>query len=102
VGMCCRSGRVSTGLGYALRVLLACHTVLVARCGHLRISGGEAFSLLRFFVAVGQRNEVPPRTVANSDKENRKQETREGLSSSNPASTPTATTHSYEPTHQTP
>jgi hypothetical protein len=24
--------------------------------------------LLRFFVAVGPRNEVPPRTVANSDK----------------------------------
>jgi hypothetical protein len=24
-----------------------------------------------FFVAVGQRNEVPPRTVANSDKESR-------------------------------
>jgi hypothetical protein len=25
--------------------------------------------LLRFFFAVGKRNEVPPRTVANSDKQ---------------------------------
>ena len=63
------AGGFPGGRGYALRVLLACHTVFTARCGHLRISGGEAFSLLRFFVAVGQRNEVPPRTVANSDKE---------------------------------
>ncbi len=36
--------------------------------GTLNIDCGKAFSLLRFFVAVGQRNEVPPRTVANSDK----------------------------------
>jgi hypothetical protein len=45
--------------------------------------------LLRFFVAVGQRNEVPPRTVANSDKKDSQHITRSGLSSSNPASTPT-------------
>jgi hypothetical protein len=43
--------------------------------------------LLRFFVAVGQRNEVPPRTVANSDKKYCQHITREGLSSSNPAPT---------------
>ena len=41
---------------------------VVCTLGTLNIDGGEAFSLLRFFVAVGQRNEVPPRTVANSDK----------------------------------
>ncbi len=40
----------------------------VCTLGTLNTDCGEAFSLLRFFVAVGQRNEVPPRTVANSDK----------------------------------
>ncbi|WP_218778365.1 hypothetical protein, partial [Caballeronia sordidicola] len=53
----------------AVTVLLKYQTVVTARSGHLRISGWKAFSLLRFFVAVGQRNEVPPRTVANSAKE---------------------------------
>jgi hypothetical protein len=45
--------------------------------------------LLRFFVAVGQRNEVPPRTVANSDKKYCQYITRANVSSSNPAPTPT-------------
>ena len=53
----------------ASSVLVKYQTVVTARSGHLRISGGEAFSLLRFFFAVGKRNEVPPRTVANSAKE---------------------------------
>ncbi|WP_218778179.1 hypothetical protein, partial [Caballeronia sordidicola] len=57
----------------AATVLLTYQTVVIARSGHLRISGWEAFSLLRFFVAVGQRNEVPPRTVAKSAKEIRQQ-----------------------------
>ena len=41
---------------------------VVCTLGTLNTVCGKAFSLLRFFVAVGQRNEVPPRTVANSDK----------------------------------
>jgi hypothetical protein len=41
-----------------------------ARSGHLCALVWKAFSLLRFFFAVGKRNEVPPRTVANSAKEN--------------------------------
>ena len=42
---------------------------VVCTLGTLNTDCGKAFSLLRFFVAVvGQRNEVPPRTVANSDK----------------------------------
>src|SRR5271154_6385052 len=55
--------------------------------GTLKADCGEAFSLLRFFVAVGQRNEVPPRTVANSDKKYRQHSTRANVSSSNPALT---------------
>jgi hypothetical protein len=43
--------------------------------------------LLRFFVAVGQRNEVPPRTVANSDKKFSQHTTRANVCSSNPALT---------------
>ncbi len=56
--------------------------------GTLKTDCGKAFSLLRFFVAVGQRNEVPPRTVANSDKKYSSYKTRADVSSSNPASTP--------------
>jgi hypothetical protein len=44
--------------------------------------------LLRFFFAVGKRNEVPPRTVANSAKENSQKRTRETPKSSHPAPTP--------------
>ncbi len=62
---------------------------VVCTLGTLNTDCGKAFSLLRFFVAVGQRNEVPPRTVANSDKKYSKHSTRGKVSSSNPASTPT-------------
>ncbi|WP_218778386.1 hypothetical protein, partial [Caballeronia sordidicola] len=48
------------------------------------------FSLLRFFVAEGPRNEVPPRTVANSAKKVSQHKTRGSLKSNNPASTLTA------------
>ncbi len=60
---------------------------VVCTLGTLNTGCGEAFSLLRFFVAVGQRNEVPPRTVANSDKKYSQHKTRANVSSSNPAST---------------
>src|SRR5580704_15788214 len=50
-----------------------------------------------FFFAGGKRNEVPPRTVANSDKENSQHITTADLSSSNPALTSTTTP---EPPHK--
>jgi hypothetical protein len=62
---------------------------VVCTLGTLNTVCGKAFSLLRFFVAVGQRNEVPPRTVANSDKKFSSHKTGANLSSSNPAPTPT-------------
>src|ERR1700729_4248519 len=62
---------------------------VVCTLGTLNTDCGEAFSLLRFFVAVGQRNEVPPRTVANSDKKFSQHKTRANVRSTNPASTPT-------------
>jgi hypothetical protein len=61
---------------------------VVCTLGTLNTDCGKAFSLLRFFVAVGQRNEVPPRTVANSDKKFSSHTTRANVSSNNPASTP--------------
>src|SRR5277367_3502408 len=64
---------------------------VVCTLGTLNTDCGKAFSLLRFFVAVGQRNEVPPRTVANSDKKFSSHTTRASVRSSNPASTPTTT-----------
>src|ERR1700722_8158818 len=64
---------------------------VVCTLGTLKTDCGEAFSLLRFFVAVGQRNEVPPRTVANSDKKFSSRKTRANASSSNSASTSTST-----------
>ncbi len=54
---------------------------VVCTLGTLNTDCGEAFSLLRFFVAVGQRNEVPPRTVANSDKKYSQHTTRANVSS---------------------
>jgi hypothetical protein len=50
----------------------------------------EAFSLLLFLFAVGKRNEVRPRTVANSDKENSQHRPATGAESTNPALTQTA------------
>src|SRR5471032_48853 len=63
--------------------------------GTLNTDCGEAFSLLRFFVAVGQRNEVPPRTVANSDKKFSSHTTRANVRSNNPAPT-----HDHRGKHQ--
>src|ERR1700729_4271966 len=69
---------------------------VVCTLGTLNTDCGEAFSLLRFFVAVGQRNEVPPRTVANSDKKYCSHTTRANVSSTNPAPTPD---HQNQKTH---
>src|SRR5471032_2149418 len=72
---------------------------VVCTLGTLNADCGKAFSLLRFFVAEGPRNEVPPRTVANSDKKIRSHITRANVRSSNPASTPTT---DHQPRAQTP
>ncbi|MDN7182951.1 hypothetical protein M0D69_34065, partial [Caballeronia sp. SEWSISQ10-4 2] len=53
---------------------------------------GRRFLCFCFFfvVAVWKRNEVPPRTVANSDKENSQNRPATDAESGNPAPTPTA------------
>jgi hypothetical protein len=70
--------------------------------GTLKTDCGKAFSLLRFFVAEGPRNEVPPRTVANSDKKFSQHKTRANVCSNNPAPTPTPTPTTTQPRAKTP
>ncbi|MFK4448688.1 hypothetical protein ABH944_008769, partial [Caballeronia udeis] len=50
-----------------------------------------------FLCRFGQRNDVPPRTVANSDKEKIRLMQTANAESSNPALTPTATLGTYNP-----
>jgi hypothetical protein len=49
----------------------------------------ESAFFASFLCRFGQRNDVPPRTVANSDKENSQHRPATDAESSNPASTPT-------------
>jgi hypothetical protein len=60
----------------------------------------ESVFFASFLFRFGKRNDVPPRTVANSDKENSQHEPREGLESSNPALTPDH--YPQNPPHRTP
>ncbi len=82
--------RVSTQRGSSEHGSTREPKAVVCTLGTLNTDCGEAFSLLRFFVAVGQRNEVPPRTVANSDKKYSSHTTRANVGSTNPALTSTA------------
>src|ERR1700730_13677152 len=68
---------------------IRCQKLLACTLGTLtsRLLGGVFFA--SFLCRFGQRNDVPPRTVANSDKENSSLKPTADLSSSNPASTPT-------------
>ena len=61
---------------------------VVCTLGTLNIDCWTAFSLLCFFVAEGPRNEVPPRTVANSDKKFSQHTARANVRSNNPALIP--------------
>src|ERR1700709_2122936 len=55
-----------------------------------------------FFFAVGKRNEVPPRTVANSAKETIQERTREDSKSSNPGPNPDRKPETQAPALNTP
>jgi hypothetical protein len=56
----------------------------------LRVARFESAFFASFLCRFGQRNDVPPRTVANSDKENIRLSQTTTAESTNPASTPTA------------
>ena len=57
----------------------------------------ESVFFASFLCRFGQRNDVPPRTVANSDKENIRLTQTTNLESSNPALTPTANLRTQQP-----
>jgi hypothetical protein len=57
----------------------------------------ESVFFASFLCRFGQRNDVPPRTVANSDKENIQLKQTAKAESSNPAMTPTANPGTWHP-----
>jgi hypothetical protein len=59
--------------------------------------GFESVFFASFLCRFGQRNDVPPRTVAKSDKEISKPKQTTNLESSNPALTKTANPGTWQP-----
>jgi hypothetical protein len=59
----------------------------------------ESVFFASFLCRFGQRNDVPPRTVANSDKEKSQLKQTAKAESSNPAMTPTANAGTWQPEH---
>jgi hypothetical protein len=57
----------------------------------------ESVFFASFLCRFGQRNDVPPRTVAKSDKENSQHGQTTNAESSNPAKTPTANPKTARP-----
>jgi hypothetical protein len=82
--------RVSSVRGFASTVLFGNQKQWSARWGHLIQIVGRRFLCFVSLSPFGQRNEVPPRTVANSDKKYSQNRIRANVSSNNPAPTPTA------------
>src|ERR1700720_2601926 len=70
---------------------IRCQKLLACTLGTLTSRWLESAFFASFLCRFGQRNDVPPRTVANSDKENSSLKQTTKLSSNNPAMTPTAT-----------
>src|SRR5471030_1683521 len=85
-----REGGVQTSVVLASTVLLGCQKLGDCTLGQLMSPRSESVFFASFLCRFGQRNDVPPRTVANSDKENSSLRRTVKLSSSNPAMTPTA------------
>ncbi|QIE25404.1 hypothetical protein SBC2_34730 [Caballeronia sp. SBC2] len=65
--------------------------------GTLTSPRSESVFFASFLCRFGQRNDALPRAVANSDKENGRHITREGLESSNPALIQTADARTWQP-----
>src|SRR5471030_2193233 len=63
----------------------------------LRVAWFESVFFASFLCRFGQRNDVPPRTVANSDKEKIRLMQTDKAESSNPALTQTANARTWQP-----
>ena len=81
---------VHTSSALASTVLLGCQKRGNCTLGQLMSPRSESVFFASFLCRFGQRNDVPPRTVANSDKENSSLKQTTHTESSTPAMTPTA------------
>src|SRR5471032_1256538 len=92
-----REGGFHTSVVLASTVLLGCQKRGDCTLGQLTSPRFESVFFASFLCRFGQRNDVPPRTVANSDKENSSLKQTANAESSNPAMTPTATAGTWQP-----
>src|SRR3984957_16632637 len=83
-------GGFHTSVALASTVLLGCQKHGNCTLGQLMSPRSESVFFASFLCRFGQRNDVPPRTVANSDKENIRVTQTTNAESSNPGLTPTA------------
>src|SRR5471030_2506016 len=86
-----REGGFHTSVVLASTVLLGCQKRGNCTLSQLLSPRSESVFFASFLCRFGQRNDVPPRTVANSDKEKSQLKQTTNAESSNPALTPTAT-----------
>src|SRR5471030_3070443 len=92
-----REGGVQTSVVLASTVLLGCQKRGKCTLGQLTSPRSESSFFSSFLCRFGQRNDVPPRTVANSDKEKIRLKQTANAESSNPAWTPTANPGTWHP-----
>src|SRR5471032_1070427 len=92
-----REGGVHTSVVLASTVLLACQKRGDCTLGQLTSPRSESVFFASFLCRFGQRNDVPPRTVAKSDKEKSQLKQTTNAESSNPALTPTANSGTWQP-----
>src|SRR5471030_722951 len=76
-----------TSVALAITVLLGCQKRENCTLGQLMSPRSESVFFASFLCRIGQRNDVPPRTVANSDKENSQLRQTTNTESSNPSLT---------------
>src|SRR5471032_1627700 len=90
---------VHTSVALASTVLLGCQKRGNCTLGQLTSPGSESVFFASFLCRFGQRNDAPPRAVANSDKEKIRITQTTKAESSNPESTPAANTPSQPKPH---
>src|SRR5471032_2921260 len=86
-----------TSVALASTVLLGCQKRGNCTLGQLMSPRSESVFFASFLCRFGQRNDVPPRTVANSDKEKSQLKQTAKAESSNPAMTLTANPRTWQP-----
>jgi hypothetical protein len=92
-----REGGVHTSVVLASTVLLGYQKHENCTLGQLMSPRSESVFFASFLCRFGQRNDVLPRTVANSDKEKSQLKQTAKAKSSNPAMTPTANPGTWQP-----